>query len=188
MSVSCTDSIDYTYLEDTVLNTKRFTRAEAIAFDPRPSFNITEASLNEVLANVTISALSLNMWYGDVTVQDKQSRNVYRFDHTLNFFLPYGLCLGLTAIFIMLGLNALRMNGISATDGGFLQIMMTTRGETMMSREVGQGSLGGSRNAPKELLDMKIRFGEILDGSETTGIKRYGFGTIEETASLRRQG
>lgn len=51
---------DVTMLEDSVLNAKRFGQNESYIFDPRNSLNITEASINELLANISISALSLN--------------------------------------------------------------------------------------------------------------------------------
>lgn len=101
--------------------------------------------------------------------------------------MPYGLSLGLTLLSIVFGLNALRLNGISATDGGFLQIMMTTTGDTEMSRKVQAGSLGGSGNAPKELLELKVRFGELVCGEGTASGKKYGFGTTEETEVLLRR-
>jgi hypothetical protein len=165
----------------------RFGPNASYSFDPRDSLNITEASINELLANVSISALSLNKWYGNVNVTDRVSRNVYRFSHPLSLLLPYGLCLGFTLLSIVLGLNALRLNGISATDGGFLQIMMTTTGDTEMSRSVQGGSLGGSGNAPKELLELKVRFGKLVDQEGAASTGRYGFGTADETELLLRR-
>ncbi|KAJ8112754.1 hypothetical protein OPT61_g4949 [Boeremia exigua] len=174
---------EFTRLEDSVLNRNRF----QTFFDPRGDLNLTEASLNDILANITISALSLNTWYDNVTVQETQYENVYRFSDPLNFFLPYGLCLGLTLVFVGLGLYALHQNGTPATDGGFLQLMMTTRGDTTMSQEVKEGSIGGRENAPRALLDIRVRFGELTTGSETSSVKLYGFGTMDETISLRRR-
>ena len=174
-------------LQDTTLNIHRFGQNGSYKFDPRQSLNITEASINALLANVTISALSLNTWYGSVNVTNSQYQNVYRFSHPLNLLLPYGLCLGLTLVFIGLGLNALRLNGAAATDGGFLQIMMTTTGDTSMRRAVRSGSTGGKENAPQALLDMKVRFGELINEGEAAGARSYGFGTMEETRALERR-
>jgi hypothetical protein len=101
--------------------------------------------------------------------------------------VPYGLCLFFTLLCILLGLNALRLNGISATDGGFLQIMMTTTGDTEMSRSVQGSSLGGSGNAPKELLELKVRFGKLVDQEGTASTGTYGFGTVDETEILLRR-
>ncbi|KAH7074435.1 hypothetical protein BKA63DRAFT_595919 [Paraphoma chrysanthemicola] len=182
------EGASYNILQDTVLNIDRFGSNISYGFDPRKSLSITEASINALLANVSFSALSLNTWYGNVAVNDTNFRNVYRFSNPLNFFLPYGLCLCLTLIFIAFGLNALRLNGTEATDGGFLQVMMTTTGNTSMSREVKGGSLGGRSNAPQALLDLKVRFGELINERDATSAKRYGFGTEEETVRLRRSG
>ena len=177
---------DYTIILDSALNPIRFTDASFV-FDPRESLNITEASINELLANVSISTLSLNKWYGDVNVTDRDSRNVYCFSHPLRLLVPYGLCLGFTFLSIVLWLNALRLNEVSATDGGFLQIIMTTTGDTEMSRNVLGGSLGGSGNAPKELLELKVRFGKLVREEGTASANKYGFGTTEETEPLLRR-
>jgi hypothetical protein len=177
---------NYTILEDSVVNIRRFGQNDTYVFDPRTSLDISEATMNALLANATISALLLNTWFGNITVKDTQYRNVYRFSHRINLLLPYGLCLGFTLIFVAIGLRALRGNGTSATDGGFLQVMMTTTGDTTMNREVGGASLRGGRNAPQTLLNMKVRFGELVPAEETIASGRYGFGTMEETMPLRR--
>ncbi|KAJ8115503.1 hypothetical protein OPT61_g2868 [Boeremia exigua] len=168
-------SNNYTTLQDSVFNLVRFGRNSSFRFDPHSVLNITEASINGLLANVTISALSLNTWYGDLNVSDSTSQSVYRFSHPVNLFVPYALCLGLSLIVIALGLSALRLNGVSATDGGFLQVMMTTSRKTKMHQAVKQGSVGGSRNAPKELLDLNVRFGELIHEGETPLAAKYGF-------------
>jgi hypothetical protein len=174
-------------LEDSVLNTKRFGQNESYTFDPRTSLNITEASINELLANVSISALSLNTWYGMVSVNDTNYRNVYRFSQPLNFFLPYGLCLATALILVVLGLNALRLNGVPATEGGFLQILLTTTGDTELNKMAAEVSFMDVDKAPKELLDLKVRFGELA-GQNASGLtRRVGFGTVGETTVLRRK-
>lgn len=177
---------EYTLLQDSILNTDRYSGVSRNPWDPRDFLNITEESLNALLINVTISALSLNTWFDSVNVTDTRFRNVYRFSNPLNFFLPYGLCLGLTVLCIGLGLVALNSNGTSATDGGFLQIMMTTRGDTTMSRCVEGASLGGKENAPQALLNLKVRFGELIRENKTTSTRKYGFGTMEETVVLKK--
>jgi hypothetical protein len=42
-------------------------------FDPRTTLDITEDSINELLANVTISALSLDTWFANVTVKNTET-------------------------------------------------------------------------------------------------------------------
>lgn len=153
-------------------------------FNPLTSLDITEKSINEVLANVSISALALNTWYDYVAVNNTELRNVYRFSNRSNFFLPYGLCLAATLIFVIIGLNALRLNGVPATDGGFLQILMTTTGDTALNRAATEASLRTTDAAPKELLSMKVRFAK-LNADIASGA---GFGTVEETRTLERKG
>ncbi|KAF2125621.1 hypothetical protein P153DRAFT_359973 [Dothidotthia symphoricarpi CBS 119687] len=126
------------------------------------SIDFSEALLNEALANITISALSLNTWYDVVHGSSTKVMNVYHFERKLSFYLPYGLCLLLTLPVLAVGLLALRHNGVSAIDGGFVQILMTTTGHTELDRVAMKGCLGGEKNIPKELEMLKIRFGELL--------------------------
>jgi hypothetical protein len=49
------------------------------------------------------------------------------------------------------------------------------------------GSLGGSGNAPKELLELKVRFGKLVDQEGAASTDRYGFGTADETELLLRR-
>jgi hypothetical protein len=140
-----------------------------------------------MLANISISVLSLDIWSGAVDVNNTEYVNVYQISHPLNFFLPYDLCLGLTLVFVAIGLGALEKNGVGVTDGGFLQVLMTTTGDTAMTDVAAKGCLGGADNAPKELLEIKVRFGELVSSSDKLGVHRAGFGMIDETIFLRRR-
>jgi hypothetical protein len=75
-----------------------------------------------------------------------------------------------------------------AADGGFMQIMMATRGNTEMERLVLKDSLAAIDNMSEELKSLKIRYGELV-GEDVLGVNgwRLGFGTVEETVSLRRK-
>jgi hypothetical protein len=44
--------------------------------------------------------------------------------------------------------------------------------------------LGGFENTSTQLEELTIRFGELIHGFENHGVKRAGFGTLEETAPL----
>jgi hypothetical protein len=72
-------------------------------------------------------------------------------------------------------------------DGGFLQIMVATRGNTEMERLVLHERLTTIENMSAELKSLKIRYGELV-GEDVLGAeaRRMGFGTVEETASLRK--
>ena len=61
---------EYTLLQDSILNTDRYSGVSRNPWDPRDFLNITEESLNALLINVTISALSLNTWFESVNVTD----------------------------------------------------------------------------------------------------------------------
>jgi hypothetical protein len=128
-----------------------------------PPFKLDEDILNELLANITISALSLNRYHDMVEGNVSHLYNVYRFERRLNLFLPYGLCLLVSILILVVGLLALRDNGTSAIDGGFLQILMTAAtGETEIERAARGGDLGGEENVPERLKRLKVRFGEFL--------------------------
>lgn len=137
-------------------------------FRPQPpkykvAFN--ETFLNEVLGNITVAAISLDLWWGVVHGNVSRVYNVYHFDRRLNFFLPYSLCLLLSLPIVVAGLLALRHNGVSAIDGGFLQILMTAAtGDTALERAAREGSLGGTENIPEKLEGLRVRFGELVSG------------------------
>jgi len=137
----------------------------------RYNLTITEARLNEVLANITFAALSLNTWRDTVKGTEDRIFNAYNFEHRTNFFLPYGLCLLFTVPAIVIGLLALQQNNTTAIDGGFLQILMTTTGRTKLEEIASEGCLGGQENVPPELEKLKVRFGELIlddDRQETS--------------------
>ncbi|KAL1794596.1 hypothetical protein ACET3X_006412 [Alternaria dauci] len=124
---------------------------------------------NELLINTTISALSLNQRFDMVNGTETRSFNVYRFENKLAFFLPYGLSLALAIPILALGFIALysQNHGVSAITGGFLQLLMTTTGRNSLEAVVtrGSGTLGGYENVSKELYEMEVRFGELIEGS-----------------------
>jgi deoxyhypusine synthase len=129
----------------------------------------TETLLNEALANLTISALSLNYWYDSINGMSTKQFNLYQFTHKINFFLPYGLPLLFAIPIIALGIMALYHNGVSAIDGGFLQLLVTTTGRTELESHATKACLGGYENISRELKELKVRFGELLtdeDGFE----------------------
>jgi hypothetical protein len=163
-------------------------------FDPR-TLTINENLLNSLLSNITISTLSLGVEYAMVPVTITNFRNTYVFSNLLNFFLPYALCLSGALLYVVIGIMALITNGVPAKDGGFLQIMMSTRGRTQMEEMVLKEDVVGSGVVSKELLDRKVRFGELVEVEseenrnllKTSG-RLMGFGTVDETLPLRRRG
>lgn len=131
------------------------------------NLTVTESLLNSLLANVTISALSLDTWYDLVKGTENIPFKIYRFENKLNFFLPYGISLFLAIPIIGIGLLAIRNNGVTAIDGGFLQILMTTTGRTKLEEAAVQGCFGGEESIPSELKKLKVRFGELIVDEKT---------------------
>jgi hypothetical protein len=139
------------------------------SIDGGPPFDVQSA--NEVLLNTTISMLSLNRRFGIVNGTTSRTVNIYQFRGKLAFFLPYGICLGLSIPIIASGLIALfvRNKGVSAITGGFVQLLMTTTGRTSLEAIVARstGMMGGHESVSEELKELNIRFGELIeDGNE----------------------
>ncbi|RYN20531.1 hypothetical protein AA0112_g10684 [Alternaria arborescens] len=129
-----------------------------------PAFDSDMA--NELLINITISALALNKRFKIVKGTETLNFNAYRFENKLVLILPYGLSLALAIPILVLGFIALYVqnHGVSAISGGFLQLLMTTTGHTSLEAVVtkGFGTLGGYENVSEELREMEVRFGELI--------------------------
>lgn len=100
--------------------------------------------------------------------------------------IPYLACLGLSVPFLLLALFSLHQNGVSAIQGGFLQMLTTIIGSDTLRKAAAGNSLGGEENVPEELKRLKIRYGELLGGNTRDYIRRAGFSTTEEVGPLRR--
>ena len=108
--------------------------------------------------------------------------NVFSLSRPLNIFLPYFLSLGLAILFIAIGIIALLRNGVSATEGGFIQLLSTTTGSAALNKAAAGSCLGGSENVSEELKELRIRFGELIEGERepdqegTRRLRRACFG------------
>jgi hypothetical protein len=123
-----------------------------------------------------------------VPVMTTRYQSTYSFANPLNLILPYSICLAVTALFVAIAIWSLWHNGNPAADGGFLQIMMATRGNTEMERLVLKEKLLAIDTMSNDLKSLKIRYGELV-GEGVLGVegRRLGFGTVEETVSLRKR-
>lgn len=110
--------------------------------------------------------------------------NVFIFSGKLQFFLPYFLCLGLALPFLILGFLALFWNGVSATEGSFLQILCTTTASIRLNDFARDGCLGGEENVPKDIKGVRIKFGEVLHDRSGLGTGVAGFGIHDEVVPL----
>lgn len=110
-------------------------------------------------------------------VNATEFRNTYRFSEPLNLIPPYSLSLTMALSFVGIGTWSLLQNGVSAADGSFLQIVKSNAGRIEMEELVIKGSAEG-QFASKELLDLKIRYRELVD-AKGMGTGRAAFGMEE---------
>lgn len=125
-------------------------------------------------------------WHTTTNATTSATINVYSFSEPLTLIIPYFATLLVSLPFLILGLIALRRNGVSAIDNSFIQILATSTGSAAVDRAAAGACLGGNENVPNELKDLKIRFGEIIDRNEPGGIKRAAFGVDGEVTELTR--
>ncbi|RJE24584.1 hypothetical protein PHISCL_03062 [Aspergillus sclerotialis] len=178
----------------------------------RDLFNVSEPKLNSMLLNITLSVIGrYNLWSTPANVTQHENRQEYSFSRPLALILAYFLTLGVTLPFLVLGVWALRANGVPATDHSFLQILMTTRGSPTVDCLAAGGCLGGDHNVPRDLKELPVQFGELVGGDvgsssglrertftgktdvqsdkgETPGreLRLASFGTLAEVTSLVR--
>jgi hypothetical protein len=147
---------------------------------------VTEAALNELLTDITMSLMTLDLWTDNINVTATVYRNTYEFSRKINLIIPYTLSLAFGLLIVGLGLGSLFYNGVPASDG-FMQVMMATRGRTEMERLVLKENLAGSEKASQELMGLKVRYGELVSVDAVKEDRIWGFGTVEETVSLRKR-
>ncbi|GKZ30031.1 hypothetical protein AbraIFM66950_007551 [Aspergillus brasiliensis] len=148
-----------------------------------PTFNITSASMQDLLQNITISLLTMNQTTTQTTVTNNVTVNVYTFDRPARLVAPYFACLGAALAFILFGGHALLSNGISASMTGVFQTLCTTRASARLDDLAAKGCLGGRENVPDELRNLKVMFGEI-QGKD--GVRMAGLGPVDEVIPLKR--
>lgn len=179
------DSANQWPLDLSTFNSQRSNETARSRISPK-DFKINEQTINDFIANVTISALSLNLGKAKVPVKYTEYRTTYHFSRPVNVILPYSLILFLSVGFVVIGILSLNRNGVAATDGGFLQLMTSSIGRTKLEELVIEyyNTHDGDR-VPKALLDLNIRYGELID-EEGVGTGIAAFGTEEETRTLQK--
>lgn len=152
-----------------------------------PQFSVSQELLNDYMLNMTTSIMvAYEMWptYANATISTPI--NVYSFSQPLMLLIPYFLSLVLAVPFILMGVLALVMNGVSAIDGGIMQILTTSTGSAVLDRAAAGGCLGGEESVPNELKDLKVRFGEFIGRQEAGRTRRAGFGVETEVKALEK--
>lgn len=172
----------------TVVDNTRFNSVFAeFQGNNEPLFNITADMLNEYVFNATTSVMAVyGRWNTTANATTFTTLNVYSFSEPLNLIIPYFLTLLVSVPFVVMGCLALMKNGVSATDGGFMQLITTNTGSAIIDKAAAGGCLGGDESAPQELKDLEIRFGEFVGRDEPGRIKRAGFGVDSELTSLTK--
>ncbi|KAI9644827.1 hypothetical protein NHQ30_006854 [Ciborinia camelliae] len=135
---------------------------------------------------------SYGLWKTNANATITTTCNVFSLSRPLNLYMPYFLALGLSIPFMALGAIALAKNGVNAIDGGFIQLLITTTGDTKLNRTAAGSCLGGVENVSNELKELKVRFGELVEEGGSQGQlgksipARAGFGTDEQVRELKR--
>ncbi|KAF4630776.1 hypothetical protein G7Y89_g7361 [Cudoniella acicularis] len=179
-------------IHNTKLNTKNFQfKAHKLKGARTIDFSVTQDLLNELLLNTTLTLLTaFEYWQTTVDATVDNPTTVYSFSSPLGLLLPYGIPLLVSIPFMILGFWALHQNGVPAINGGFIQLIATSRGSAVLEREAAKGCLGGDVNVPEGLKNLEIRFGELrYKNTRSEGrdsIRRAGFGTKAETMLLTK--
>jgi hypothetical protein len=91
-------------------------------------------------------------------------------------------------VFSVVALWSLWRNGSAVTDGGFVQVMLATRGDTEMERLAVQEGCTSADNMSQELKQIKLRYGQLTVGQQGEADDvRMGFGTVDETISVKKR-
>ncbi|KAJ5973863.1 hypothetical protein N7481_011073 [Penicillium waksmanii] len=155
-------------------------------------FTINKTSISAILQDVVLSIISYqpNNWTTGVNQTRNEIRNIYTFSRPLNLYLPYGLVLLGSLCAMSFGFNALRSNGVPATDGGF-QFFTTVRTSDAADRIARGGCLDEEENVSTALKDLKIQFGELVetinDSEMVAVLSTAGFGIGHEVQPLKRE-
>ncbi|KAF2668702.1 hypothetical protein BT63DRAFT_456342 [Microthyrium microscopicum] len=152
-----------------------------------PDLDVSPQTLNEALANFTFNMMfQRNQWKTNVLANVTTTINIYSFGKGMNLLLPYFLALAVAVPFLILGTISLYKNEVSAVDGGFLQTIMTTTKSQKLHDAAAGGCLGGLENVPQELLNLKVKFGELTSVRSDNGVRRAGLSTEDEIIPLDR--
>ncbi|KXG45554.1 uncharacterized protein PGRI_033210 [Penicillium griseofulvum] len=136
-------------------------------------------AIEDLSHNFTYSLLSLNGANSSLPVTISSPQNFYSYD-SKNLLAAYMTALGVTVACVIVGLFALRENGV-AQSTSFSSMLMTTRNPEL--DHLTKGHCLGSDVVPDAIGDIKLRFGEV-EGSEQ--YKHAAFGTEETVAPMSK--
>ena len=144
-------------------------------------FGLTPAVVEGLMKNVTISIFN-NAQHSTITgVEVTTYKSAYVFKDQFRLIVSYASALIVCLVFVLLGFMALVQNGTAASSGGFYQFLCTTTHSSgAMNQLARETSLRNTEHVPKELANLKVRFGMVGDG----GRRHAAFGTAEEIRTL----
>ncbi|CAI6338365.1 unnamed protein product [Periconia digitata] len=149
-------------------------------------YNISPSVIEELMINYTISVLNHSNKLKEVEITRITYQDGWVFKAPNQLLIAYFTGLALYFVVISLGFLALIQNGTPASPGGFLEVLTAVAAseqKSTMNKRVRAYNVG--ERAPRELMDYKIRLGEVRD--EFSGTCIAAFGAPEETMPLRKR-
>ena len=129
-------------------------------------YNLDPHLLEQTLRNITVSLISLDKWSTVTPVTQSKTTISYSFSRKYQLIIPYASTLALSFLFILLAGLSLINNGVSH-DTSFIQILSSTVGSSSIRKKSAAASVPagyyGIHNIPKELKQLKVRFGTLLN-------------------------
>jgi hypothetical protein len=114
-------------------------------------------------------------WYTTANVTTTTYQNIFSFSSRPRLVIPYVASLLLTLPFLVMGIRAMQLNGVLASDPGFMQTLVSTAGSERL-RDI-------AKSGSDELGATRILYGEIRDEQ---GVARMGFGLEDEVVSEKQ--
>ncbi|KAL8877971.1 MAG: hypothetical protein Q9198_004122 [Flavoplaca austrocitrina] len=141
--------------------------------------NLTLGALIEELSRkLTLDLFShphfLNETSYSTDVNVTTTKNIYRYARC-NLLISYSIAVSATLLGVSVGMRALYLNGV-AHSTSFAAIVATTRSPSLAG--LTEGVSMGSEPMPKEMLQIKLRFGILgadSQGEEETEVRGMGF-------------
>jgi hypothetical protein len=124
---------------------------------------------------------TLNMWNTTTNITQITYYNISSFSSRPRLIIPYAISLLATLPFPFLGFRSLRLNGIPAVDGGFIQPQVTPATSSKFRDMAAKGS-DRPNDVPKSVKAARIQYG-YLEEHETGSMREgAGFGLEDEIA------
>jgi hypothetical protein len=88
--------------------------------------DLTGHKVDDALQNITLSVMyALHMWHTTTNVTQTTYHKIFSFSSRPRLITPYAISLLATLSLLFLGFRSLRLDGVPAVDGGFIQPLVT---------------------------------------------------------------